>query len=427
MSEQSRLVISAWSAVSPYGIGAARFADGAARGPAEPLPPASELPAAELAAGLGAGEFPAGPAYPVPGFDIRGVLGAKGTRSMNRLSALTITAARELLDSAGWLAPGNGDAAGLSLVLGTTAGSAQSMADLTRDMLVNARPFFVDPSRIPAAVMNGASAHCAIWHRLRGPNATVGGGRTAGLLALRYAARLLDSGRAPAVLCGGAEELTPVRAWLEHHGREQGARNTPLAEGAALLLLEPADRAGRAGTPVLADLLAVEVGVYPDGDPGPALAACLTRALDRAGVREGEVWALSTTGTGGPLCAAEREVTDRLLGGHQARSVPSRPSWGDAGSAAAPFQLAAVLSAATGDPRARGGVAVVTSVDCDGVLGCAVLRTTGAENPAAAAQSQAGAAVVATGDACGVGSRVGAGKIAAGAELAGVGPEGVRR
>lgn len=376
-------VITGWSAVSPYGIGAKVFADGIEHGPAIPARLSPED-----------GTFPGELAYRVPDFDIRTVLGRKGTRSMDRMSALAVTAARELLESgalgeagvAGGAARTGPARPGVGLVLGTTAGSVQSMHDLTQDMLVNERPFYVDPARIPGAVMNGAAAQCAIWHQLRGPNTTIGGGRSAGLLALRYASRLLAAGRAEAVLCGGAEEFTPARAWLEYHGRAPGEPDTPLAEGAALLLLQPAggvnglNVAGCAGGPVLAEVLAVEPGVHGGGNAASVLAACLSRAFTRAGVAVADVWAVSTTAVPGPLGDAERAAVDQVLGEHRAYAVPPGQPWGDAGAVAVPFQIAAVLHAAVGEPHARGRVAVVTAVDSDGVLGCALLRTSGMEN-----------------------------------------------
>ncbi len=356
--------ISAWSTVSPYGIGAKEFADGLAAGAAAP----ARLDTTD-------GTYPGELGLPVPDFEIRTVLGKTGTRSMDRTSALAITAIRELFDSDAWIRTA-GDETELGLVLGTTTGSAQSQVELTREMLINAKPFYVDPSRIPNAVMNGAAALCAIWHQLKGPNATVGGGRAAGLLALKYALRLLDAGRARAMLCGGAEEFSPARAWLEHHSRTvlapsgPGAEEEPVAvlgEGAGMLLVEPAG-------PEQARILAVESTVA-SSDPAAGLARCVRRALSRCGVPAEEVWAVSSTPLAGPLGDAERAAIEQVFGDRWRLAVPEGQPWGDAGAATAPFQIAAVLAAAERDPDARGRVAVVTAIDRDGVLGCAVIRT----------------------------------------------------
>ncbi|MBB5927466.1 beta-ketoacyl synthase N-terminal-like domain-containing protein [Streptomyces echinatus] len=339
-------VITAWSAVSPFGLGRGAFAAGVAAGTSAVTRP-EEWP------------VPRQRVAPVPGFVTAEVLGRKGTRSMDRVSALTAAAADELLGAAGrHREVASGERA--ALVLGTTAGSSRSMMDITRDTHTRAMPFHIDTPRIPNAIMNSSAAQCAIRHNLKGPNATVAGGRAAGLFALRYALRLLSSGRARSVLCGGAEELTQDRAWLEHLAGDPD-RPTALGEGCSLLLLEPA---APPDGPVLAEVLGVTLGVFREGERDTALTDCLSRALARAGVAAADLWAVS------PAVGQ----TGVRLAGHAPLPLPGEESWGDAGAAAAPFQIASVLAAAERDPAARGRVAAVLSADRDNVLGCALFR-----------------------------------------------------
>ncbi|NNJ05535.1 3-oxoacyl-ACP synthase [Streptomyces sp. PKU-MA01144] len=339
-------VITAWSAVSPFGIGREAFAAGVASG-ASAVTRLEEWP------------VPRQRVAPVPGFEVEKVLGRKGTRSMDRVSALAAAAAGELLGTNGRhreVAAGERAA----LVLGTTAGSSKSMMDITRDTHTRAMPFHIDTPRIPNAIMNSSAAQCAIRHDLKGPNTTVAGGRAAGLFALRYALRLLHRGRARSVLCGGAEELTPERGWLAHRAGGPD-RPTALGEGCSLLLLEPAASQDR---PVLAEVLGVTVGVFRDGERETGLVSCLSRALERAGVTAADLWAVSPA-------VGQDEVR---LEPHAALTLPQEEAWGDAGAAAAPFQIASVLAAAEQDPAARGRIAAVLSADPDNVLGCALFR-----------------------------------------------------
>ncbi|WP_030789134.1 beta-ketoacyl synthase N-terminal-like domain-containing protein [Streptomyces sp. NRRL S-920] len=339
-------VITAWSAVSPFGLGRGAFAAGVAAGTSAVTRPDDwPVPRQRVAQ--------------VPGFVTAEVLGRKGTRSMDRVSALTAAAADELL---GADSRHREVAAGerAALVLGTTAGSSTSMMDITRDTHTRAMPFHIDTPRIPNAIMNSSAAQCAIRHHLKGPNTTVAGGRAAGLFALRYALRLLSFGHARSVLCGGAEELTEDRAWLEHLSGDPD-RPTTLGEGCSLLLLEPA---APPDAPVLAEVLGVTLGVFRDGEQDAALADCLDRALARAGVAAADLWAVSPA-------VGQGEVR---LDGHAPLILPGEEAWGDAGAAAAPFQIASVLAAAEGDPAARGRVAAVLSADRDNVLGCALFR-----------------------------------------------------
>ncbi|MFI1869646.1 beta-ketoacyl synthase N-terminal-like domain-containing protein [Streptomyces jumonjinensis] len=356
----TRPVISAWSAVSPFGAGSAAFAHGVTAGLRAVAP-----------LGADSGPLPQTHAAPVPDFDARRILGRKGTRSLDRVGALALAALGELLAGAGRVQEiATGERAGL--VLGTTLGSAASMMDITRDTLTRELPYFVDAARIPNAVMNSAAAQCAIRHGIRGPNTTVAGGRSAGLLALRYAMRLLAAGRAGAVLCGGAEELTRERSWLEHHAHRGAER--PLGEGCALLLVEPPAAPGSpAAHRALAEVLAVETRTHVGGPLADATAACLRRALTRGGVTAGELWAVSPSGEAAWERAVDAECA-RGAGGRRPVRLPDDTAWGDAGAATAAFQIASALAAAEHDPAARGRVAAITSFDREGVLACALLR-----------------------------------------------------
>lgn len=354
------LVISGWSAVSPYGLGAPAFAAGLTAGE-------------EAVAKLDAGTWP-GPyerAGIVPDFDIPTVLGAKGTRSMDRITGLAVTAVRELFDEYGpELAERPED---VGLVLGTGSGSVQSIMDFTRDSLVGAKPFDVDPARFPNTVMNCAAGQSAIRYRLKGPNTTVSGGALTGLLALNYAVRLHRRGRVDVMLCGAVEEYSVQRAWLEWHagGRDDAA--APLGEGCALLLLESATSAARHGRPVLAQVRGARFRAFNGpGEARESLAAGIAALLADTGTDADDLALVATSGAPGRLGIAERAAVRQLAGSRPSR-VDSRRLIGDTAAASAAFQLAAVLASA-GRPETAGRHALVTAVDAEGTAGCALLR-----------------------------------------------------
>ncbi|WP_254667878.1 beta-ketoacyl synthase N-terminal-like domain-containing protein [Streptomyces griseus] len=355
----SRPVITAWSAVSPYGIGKDEFAAGvlARKSATSALDP-------------DAWAAPDDRACLVPGFELRDVLGKKGTRSMDRVTGLAVTAVRDLLrDCEGKRKGGDEETA---LVLGTTTGSAQSMMDFTRASLVGDRPFYVDPSLMPNAVMNCAAGQCAIWHRLKGPNTTIAGGRVAGLSALSYAAGLLRTGRAETVLCGAAEEFSNARAWLDHHRRNEDAAGALLGEGCAMFMLESASDVGQGDA--LAEVLAVESRVYFDTGLRAVLDACLDGVLTRAGVEAKDVWAVSASGLAGHAGDEERGALTARFGADALDRAPSLDGAGDTSAASAAFQIGSLLSTAGRGERPAGSLAVVSSVDDDGIVACAVLR-----------------------------------------------------
>lgn len=342
----SQCVITAWSAVSAFGIGRAATSSGIQGGP----PPVAEP--------LGIGDWAS---IPVPDFDIKEQLGKKGTRSLDRLTGLTVTAVRELLDEAGGLSA-IGDPDDIALVLGTDTGSIRSMMEFTRDGLVGDKPYHVDPSRFPNAVMNCAAGRSAIWYDLRGPNATISSGRVAGLSALRYGARLLRGGQANAVICGSAEELTPHRGWIERHIRGTEASSVRLGEGCVFFLLERADAV--AARPTLARVLSTEFRVCPpEGEPVHELTECINAALGRIGR---DAPSISNAVVSGDVGRVEVEALE-ALGFAGDKILDPAEELGDTGAASAGFAMAAGLA------MACEGLTLITAYDRDGAIGVAVL------------------------------------------------------
>ena len=350
------LVMSGWSVASPFGLGAGPFT-----------------------AGLGAGRRPvsapdAGPfgeACVIPGFDVAAVLGAKGTRAMDRATGIAVAGVGMLLDEYGGAAPGRpGD---VGLVLGTGSGSVQSIIDFTRESMTGEKPYSVDPARFPNTVMNRAAGQSAIWHGLKGPNATVAGGAATGLLALNYAVRLLRRGRCETILCGAVEEFSEHRGWLAWNA---GQRDEPLGEGCAIFLLEPAENAVRAGRTPLATVLGSRFAAFGEvEEAGRSLAGCVTGLLERLGLRADDVRLVVDSGAPGVLGERERAGIAAAIGAGAVR-LPCRELLGDLAAASASFQLATALAAASRSPAPAPApeVVLVTTVDRDGVAGCTVLR-----------------------------------------------------
>lgn len=363
MSTPSAPVISAWSAVSAFGVGREKFSAGvrSARPAAARLAPDD-------------GPAPVTEACLVPAASPRQLLGRKGTRSMDRATALAVAAVGRLLheDNGGRTAGLDGDTA---LVLGTSTGSVRSIMAFTRDSLTLDKPFFVDPARFPNTVMNCAAGQSAIWHGLRGPNVTIAGGRASALLALNHALRLLRARRARSVICGAVEEFSVERAWLDWHTRPENTPTLLSGEGCAVLLLESAETTGRTA---LADVLSVQFALTGDvGDVRTALAGCLRRALADACVDARDVWAAAPSDPPGPRREGEHAAIHDVLGEHRPMQLSCIGLLGDTNAASAAFQIAALLSSAQAEPASTGGAALVTSVDRDGVVGCALLRLRG--------------------------------------------------
>ncbi len=361
MTVSHNVAITAWSAVSPFGMSRESFVNGVVTGQSA----AADLDQAHW-------NVPGKKACLVPGFDIKAVLGRKGTRAMNRVTALAVSTVGQLITPELIQAgnPGRTWGQDTAIVLGTTTGSSQSNMDVTRDSLTGDLPFDVEPARLPYCVMNCAAGQCAIWYGLRGPNVTIAAGRPTGLAVLSYARRLLLTGRATRVLCGASEEFSAARSWIDYHA---SGGDAPLGEGCAMFVLE------LESAKPLASVLAVDSLVCVDGDWRATVTRCVERvmrAVPAAGATD-TIRAVCPSGADDAGGQAERAVLAEAFGA-------GVPVWDVAGligethAASAAFQLARVLSAAETVPALAGSHAVVTSTDPGGTVAAALVRLGGA-------------------------------------------------
>jgi 3-oxoacyl-[acyl-carrier-protein] synthase II len=343
------VVISAWSALTPFGHGRTAFADGVRAGrPVDPVSTQDDWGTAQ--------------ARVVPGFDIVEQLGRKGTSSMDRATALAIATLRGLQrDETGSIMPDPRT----GVVLGTTSGSTRTQFEFTRDSLTRRKPYFVNPAQMPFALMNSAASQCASWHGLTGPNSTIAAGRMSATAVLRYASRLLQAGRASSVFAGAVEEHSGARELL--------APGRSLGEACGLLFLQTAAAGNRLA---LAEVVALTTRMTARFDePRRALAECLRQAM--AGQASDDVWGLAVAGGTPAESEVEHETAGEVLGQRIGTVVRPGQLVGDTGAASGVLGLAALLAMAEEDPSARGRLAVATSVDRDGMAGCVVLRLAG--------------------------------------------------
>ncbi|UQX03438.1 beta-ketoacyl synthase N-terminal-like domain-containing protein [Streptomyces sp. RerS4] len=350
MSTSANPVITAWSAISPYGIGRQAFEEGVGSGRVALTPcDRKTWGTRDEVVGL------------VPDFDLRAVLGKKGTKAMSRVTGLALATTGDLLKEI----PQDHRA---GLVLGTTAGSLQTTMEFTRTSLAAQFPHHVDAAVIPYTVMNASAARCAIWYGLKGPNSTIAGGRPTALHALGYARRLIRAGRAETVLCGAAEEYSRARSWFAYHDRA-GSRPV-LGEGCAMFALQAGP--GSEGE-ALAELVAVDTRISPTPDRTAETVEAAVRRVLAAAPDGAEVWTACPSGADDSPGRQELSVLADLFGSH-VLTHPLPSVIGDAGSASAAFQLAQVLSRARRDPSAAGRLAVITSVDVSGPVAAVLLR-----------------------------------------------------
>jgi 3-oxoacyl-[acyl-carrier-protein] synthase II len=223
-------------------------------------------------------------------------------------------------------------------VLGTGIGGISTI-EANHTQLLDRGAERVSPLAVPLMMSNAGAAALSMRHGLRGHVYGIVSACAAGAHAIGAAARIIAAGDADAVVTGGSEAaLTPLaRAAFgaldatspTGVSRPFDARRDGfvMGEGAAVLVLEDADRAAERGATVLGEILGY--GATSDAhhltapDPQGAGAANAIRvALRDAGLGPDDVDYVNAHGTSTPL--NDRAETNALKAalGERAHAIP---------------------------------------------------------------------------------------------------------
>lgn len=253
----------------------------------------------------------------IPSFDARKYLGKRNLRPLDRTSRLVTSAAQLALDDSGWSESMRKDQE-VGLVLGTMFCSLHTISEFDRRAL-EVGPAYASPMDFSNTVINAAAGQTAIMHNLRGINSTISTGTTSGLQAIAYATEVIRSGRAHAILAGGADEMCFESFYgFDRAGllcrSDTSAGDFPipfdkrrngfaLGEGAALLMLEDAHFARDRGARALAEITGHGCGYdcaqgEDEQSAVAAIALSIRRALNDAFTGPHEIDCLSASANG---------------------------------------------------------------------------------------------------------------------------------
>lgn len=253
----------------------------------------------------------------IPSFDARKYLGKRNLRPLDRTSRLVTSAAQLALDDSGWSESMRKDQE-VGLVLGTMFCSVHTISEFDRRAL-EVGPAYASPMDFSNTVINAAAGQTAIMHNLRGINSTISTGTTSGLQAIAYATEVIRSGRAHAILAGGADEMCFESFYgFDRAGllcrSDTSAGDFPipfdkrrngfaLGEGAALLMLEDAHFARDRGARALAEITGHGCGYdcaqgEDEQSAVAAIALSIRRALNDAFIGPHEIDCLSASANG---------------------------------------------------------------------------------------------------------------------------------
>jgi 3-oxoacyl-[acyl-carrier-protein] synthase II len=264
-----------------------------------------------------------------PDFDPVDYLGPKESRRSDRVAHLGFAAATDALASAGAL---NADPARCGVVAGTGVGglATQEAEEL---VLLEKGPNRVSPFLVPMMMANATPALIAMHHKWTGPNMCIATACAAGSHAVGEGARLVRDGTCDVVMAGGTEaSITPVAlaafarmGALSTRADDPTAASRPfdaardgfvMGEGAAFLVLERYDRAVERGAEIYGEIIGYARNsdafhITAPSEDGAGAVACITAALDDAGLRAEDIGHVNAHGTSTPL----NDVTEaRALG-----------------------------------------------------------------------------------------------------------------
>jgi 3-oxoacyl-[acyl-carrier-protein] synthase II len=296
---------------------------------------------------------------------LRHAVSDRPSPTIDKIGLLAVLGSRRALAAAAFA---DGPPADLGVVLGTMFSGAHTIGEFDR-RAQTAGPGLASPLDFANTVLNAAAGQAAIRLSLRGLNTTISGGHTSGLQAVGYGSELVGSGRAPALLAGGAEELA-VESYLGfcRAGLMCGTNGRPghvpvpfdarrtgcaLGEGAGFVLMESASAAAERGARVRGEIAAFWSETDPDaftrGFCGSAtIASSIRAALDRAGVRPQEIDAVSAAANGS--YTGDSEESDALGDVFGARVPPPavtaiKSVLGETLGASGPLQVIAMCEA----------------------------------------------------------------------------------
>jgi 3-oxoacyl-[acyl-carrier-protein] synthase II len=301
----------------------------------------------------------------ISAFDAKKYLGRRNLRPLDRTSRLVASAAQLALDHSGWSESMRKEAE-VGLVLGTMFCSVHTISEFDRRAL-EVGPAYASPMDFSNTVINAAAGQTAILHNLRGINSTISTGITSGLKAIAYATEIIRSGRARAILAGGADEMCFESFYgFDRAGMlcrsDESAGDFPipfdkrrngfaLGEGAALLMLEDAHFARDRGATPLAEITGHGCGYdCSQGDDEAsavkAIASSIRHALNDAFTEPHEIDCLSASANGS--YAGDRHEAKGAFAGlnGQTRKLPVtaiKSMLGETLGASGPMQAVALL------------------------------------------------------------------------------------
>lgn len=323
--DQTKLVITGMGAVTPIGVGVPAYWQALTAGKC----------------GIGritrfdASDLPVQIAAELKDFDPAAYMPKTLARTMDPFMQYAFVAAEEALGDSGLDIAADPDRVGI--VMGTAMDGVTTVAGTQQAYDAGKR---VGPRFVPMTIGNIAAAQISIAHGITGPSMTLNTACSAGGDAIMTAAMLLRTGEADAVLAVGGESiLCPIVVAGLSQAHALSRRNDDpeqacrpfdadrdgfvIGEGGGALILETEEHARARGAHIYAELAGYAntsdahhvTAPHPEG---AGAAACMRRALKRAGLQPSDIGYINAHGTSTGLGdIAETQAVKAVFGGRE--------------------------------------------------------------------------------------------------------------
>ncbi|MBL8842373.1 MAG: beta-ketoacyl-ACP synthase II [Planctomycetes bacterium] len=190
-------------------------------------------------------------------------------KKLDRFTAFALVAAKEAIEASG-IKQGSPDLSRFGVVVGSGIGGINEL-EAQDKVLAERGPDRITPFFIPKMMMNAAAGQISIYHGFEGPNFATASACASASHAIGMALRTIQYDEADVVVAGGSEAtVTPLAIGgfcalkaMSRRNDDPAAASRPfdkdrdgfvMGEGAAILVLEEAERAKKRGARILAEV-----------------------------------------------------------------------------------------------------------------------------------------------------------------------------
>ena len=278
----------------------------------------------------------------VKDFDPTGILEPKESKRWDRYAKFGVIAAKEALEDSGLIID-ESNSSRVGVIIGSGVGGLLTME--TQAGILNAKgPSRVSPFTVPMMIPNMATGLASIALGAKGPSSAISTACAAGSNAIGDAFRLIQLGKADAMICGGAEaSITPLGVAGFGSAKALSFRNESpetasrpfdknrdgfvIGEGSGVLVIESLDYAQKRGANIYAELIGYGTtcdahhitSPIPGGLGG---AAAIKQALEDAEIHSEKVDYINAHGTSTPANDSNETSAIKASLGDRAHQIP---------------------------------------------------------------------------------------------------------